>query len=205
MTDYSRVLSTIRWWGRIDDLSCRLLTDALRAVDPRRPVRIHAFAAGARDLFRCTLRTLSACHSGRSRGACFGRSARHGLTESCIAESARRREELLAAIVALRSHTLVQGAESTGCVKEALSAVLGMCDSIADFLEQVLQPLARRIGRNALRAFVLETRAEIDELAARLNHQLYTESLTVTQASARSMSVELAACIGSTKRSESSL
>ena len=182
------MLTTILWWGRIDDLSCRLLTDALRAVDPGHPVRIHVFAAAARDLFRHTLRTLMACLKGRPRGGCSGRSTR------------RRRDELIAAVVDLRRRTclrprvtLVQGPEAAASFKETLSAVLIMCDSIADFLEQVLPPLAR----HTVRAFILETRAEFEELAARcMDHQLYTESLTVTQMSAKSVCVELEASLG---------
>ena len=185
-TDRIQTQTTILWCRRIDDFSCRVLADALRAGNPGQPVRIHAFAAAARDLFEYTLRTLLASHKGHHRRGCFGHSARHGL-----------REELLAAIGDLRRHTclrprvtLVQGAEAAGSLNGALSAVLGMRDSIADFLEQVLQPLPR--------AFVLEVRADFDDLAPRrMDHQVYTESLIVTQVSARSVCVELEACPGS--------
>lgn len=188
------MLTAILWWGRIDDLSCRLLTDAFRAIDPSQPVRIHAFAAVARDLFQYTLRNLTACHKGRHGAGCVGRAARRG-----------RREELLAAIGDLRNRTrlrppviLVQGAEAAASLNKALSAVLKMTDSIADFLDQVLQPLPR--------AFVLEIRAEFDDVAPRrMDPQVYTESLIVTQVSTKSMCVELEACPASTTPAGSSL
>lgn len=206
------MLTAILWWGRINDLSCRLLTDTFRAIHPSQSVRIHAFAAAARDLFRHTLGTLLAYHKGRHRGGCFRLPSRHRLPASCIPESGRLREELSAAIVGLRNDarlrpcvTLVPAADAGGHVKDAMSAMLGMTDSMADFLQQVLPPLAWHVGRNAVRAFILETRAEIDELAVRMDHQLYTESLTVTRMSAKSVCVELEACLGSTTPGGSSL
>ena len=188
--------TTILWCRRIDDFSRRVLADALRVGDPAQPVRIHAFAAAARDLLRYTLRTLITFHKGRPLGACFGHSPRHRRPPGCIPGSARRKEELHAAIGDLLSRTrlrpcvtVVQGAEAAGSLSQAVLAVVGMTDSIVDFLEQVLQPLPR--------PFVLEIRAEFDDLAPRpMDHQVYTQRLIVTRVSAKTVCVELEACPG---------
>ncbi|MDE0205683.1 MAG: hypothetical protein OXP66_06630 [Candidatus Tectomicrobia bacterium] len=195
-TDRMHTRTTILWCRRIDDFSRRLLADALRAGDPGEPVRIQAFAAAARDLLRYTLRTLITSHKDRPLRARFGHSPRHPQPPGCIDDSARRRDELLAAIADLLGHTrlrprvtVVQGAEAAGSLSQALSAVVAMTDSIVDFLEQVLQPLPR--------AFVLEIRAEFEDLAPRrMDHQVYTQRLTATRVSARTVCVELEACPG---------
>ena len=197
--------TTILWGGRIDDVSRRVLTGALRtAADEAHPVRIHAFSAAARDLFRHTLRSLPAYDKGGPRAEYFAPAARHRLPESCITESGPPKEELRAVIADLRRYTrlqpcgtLVEGSGAGGYVKEALPAILGMFDSMTDFLEQALQPLTRHIGRYAVRAFTLETRAELEELAARrMDYRMYTENLIVTQMSPRCVCVELEACLG---------
>ena len=73
-TDSTKVLTTILWSGRIDDFSRRVLAQALPvAAGEGHPVRIHAFAAAARELFRHTSQTL-APHAG---GHGCGRRARH--------------------------------------------------------------------------------------------------------------------------------
>ena len=56
-TATTQLLVTILWASRIDAFWRRVLTGALRAAAGEgRPVRIHAFAAGAYELFRHTLR-----------------------------------------------------------------------------------------------------------------------------------------------------
>ena len=62
--------------------------------------------------------------------------------------------------------TIVEDAEFDGSLQEALSALPGLSGSIGDYLEQVLRPLAPRISQDAIDALILETRRELDELAA---------------------------------------
>ena len=196
-TDRKQVMMTILWASRLDGFSRRILAQAMRAAVRRRPaVRVHALAAAARDLLHDTLRTLAACHRGRP------------LRRSFISEAGPRREQLLAAIGDLRNHdllgprvTFLEGAEAGASLQEALSALQRMSDSFSCFLQEVLQPLSPHIGPHAVRAIILETRAEIDELAAcQTVGDLYVESLTVTIMSPRSVCVELEACLGSTEQ-----
>ena len=70
-TEWTQVLTTVVWGGRIDDVSRRVLTGALRAAADGHSARLSAFAAAARDLFR---------HTGYPAG--------HGLSDPFIAEAA---------------------------------------------------------------------------------------------------------------------
>jgi len=204
-TDRKQVLLTILWCTRLDRFSRRVLAQALCAAgDERCRVRIQAFSAAARDLIRHTLRTLTAPHGGRPRGGCFPYAARDAPPDSSVPELGPGSDELFAAIGHLRNRarlrprlTVVEGAEAAVSLQEALSALQGICGSITDFVEQVLQPLARHRVCNAVRAFVLATRAEFDDLAARLSDDgVYVQSLTVTKVSAGSACVELEASLG---------
>ena len=65
---------------------------------------------------------------------------------------------------------------------EALSALQELYALFFTYLEHALQPLVPLVTRAALRAFILETRHEFDNLTAR--HALgggYAETLTVTE------------------------
>ena len=203
-TDWTQVLTTILWGGRIDDVSRRVLTDALRIAAERRPVRIHAFAAAARDLFRHTSQTLAARHKSRARRRCFGHRNRGGLPDDFIPEAGPLHHELLATTrdlrkaACLRPHvTIVKGAESDGFLQEALSALQELSAELGDYLEQVLQPLAPRIGHRAVQAFVLETRHEVDELAAcHTLGDVYVETLAVTEPGDKATSLEVEGWLG---------
>ena len=208
-TDSTKVLTTILWAGRLDDFSRRVLTEALRvAADEGQPVRIHAFAAAARELFRHTSQTLAPRLGGRG---CRGRPshpARDGPSEALIYEANAGAEslhdELLAAIDGLGkdSHlrprvVVTEGAEAEPFVTEALSALQGLFASLGSYLERALQPLEPHISRDAVRAFVLETRSEVDELAAcRTVGEVYGEELTITELDDRSVSFEVEGSLG---------
>ena len=192
-TDTTQLLVTVLWAGRIDDLSRRVLADALRAAAKGQPVRIHAFAAAARELFRHTSQTLAPRAGGRGRRRRARHPARDGPLDALSSEASAGLEslhdELLAAIDELSRDSRLQprvvvtnGAEAERFVTEALSALQGLFASLGSFLERVLQPLEPHISRHAVRAFVLETCLELDELAAcRTVGEAYAEALTVTE------------------------
>lgn len=196
-TDWTQVLTTLLWGGRIDDVSRCLLTGVLRAaIDDACPARLSAFAAAARDLFRYTSQTLAARHRDR---------ARRGYSKHpFIPEPGPLHDELLAAIDDLRNHarlrpraTVLEGADADRSLQEALSALRSLFDTIGDYLEQVLQPLTPHVGRHALHAFILETRHEVDELAA--CHTVgngYVEALTITEPDDNAISLEVEGCFG---------
>ena len=204
-TDWTQVLTTLLWGGRIDHVSRRLLTGALRAaIDEACPARLPAFAAAARDLFRHASQTLAARHRDRARRGCSRHPTRDGLPDNVIPEPGPLHDELLAAIDALRNHarlrprvTVVEGAEADRSLQEALSALQSLFDAIGDYLEQVLQPLATHVGRHALHAFILETRREVDELAAcHTVGEGYVEALTITEPDDNAISLEVEASLG---------
>ena len=201
-TDSTKVLTTILWAGRLDDFSRRVLTEALRvAADEGQPVRIHAFAAAARDLFRHTSQTLAPHAGGRRRRRHARYPDRDGPLDALICEARAGAEsghdELLTAIdeLAKNNHlrprvVVMEGAEAERLVTEALSALQGLFAAIGSFLERVLQPLEPHISPEAVRAFALETRRELDELAACCTaDEVYVEALTVTELGDKSESL----------------
>ena len=201
-TDSTKVLTTILWAGRLDDFSRRVLTEALRvAADEGQPVRIHAFAAAARELFRHTSQTLAPHAGGRGRRRRARYPDRDGLSDALMSKASSGIEslhdELLTAIdeLAKNNHlrprvVVMEGAEAERLVTEALSALQGLFAAIGSFLERVLQPLEPHISRDAVRAFALETRCELDELAACCTaDEVYVDALTVTELGDKSESL----------------
>ena len=201
-TDSTKVLTTILWAGCLDDFSRRVLADALRAAaDEGHPIRIHAFAAAARELFRHTSQTLTPHAGGRGRRRRARYPDRDGPLDALISEASAGLEslhdELLAAIDELRKDghlrprvVVAEGAEAERFVREALSTLQGLFAAIGSFLERVLRPLHPHISRDAVRAFVLETRSEVDELAACCTADaVYVEALTVTELGDKSESL----------------
>ena len=191
--------------GRIDDVSRRVLTDALRgAAHEHHPLRLPAFAAAARDLFRHTAQILAARRKGRARRRCYTPPARDGPQDNFIPAAGPLHDELLPAINHLRKATclrprmtIVEGAVADGSLQEALSALQELSDSLGDYLEQVLQPLSPRIGRHAIHAFILETRREADDLAAcRAEGDVYVETLAVTESEDKATSLEVEGWLG---------
>ena len=192
-TDRMQVLTTIGWAECIDAVSRRLLTDALRtAAHPDHPARLRFFAAAARDLFRHTAKTLPPHPAG------------HGLAGPLIADANALHGDLIAATCALRNAcrlrprlTVTDRAAAGRCVAQALSALHGLYASFGSYLEQALQPLEPHVTRQAVRAFTLETRAELDELAAcHTVGNVYTESLTITEPDDNAISLEVEAALG---------
>ena len=170
-----------------------MLIDALRtAAHPYNSARLRLFAAAARDLFRHTSKTLPPHPTG------------HGLADPSIAESDALHADLLAATSALLDAcrlrprlTVTDRAEAGHCVAEALSALHGLHASFGCYLEQALQPLEPLVSREAVRAFVMETRAEVDELAAchRLGN-VYAERLTITEPADNAINLAIEASLG---------
>ena len=192
-TDRMQVLTTIGWAECIDAVSRRLLTDALRtAAHPDHPARLRFFAAAARDLFRHTAKTLPPHPAG------------HGLAGPLIADANALHGDLLAATCALRNAcrlrprlTVTDRAAAGRCVAQALSALHGLYASFGSYLEQALQPLEPHVSREAVRAFTLETRAELDELAAcHTVGNVYAESLTITEPADNAITLEVEASLG---------
>ena len=194
--------TTILWSGRIDDFLRRVLTHALRtAVDEEHPVCIHAFAAAARELFRHTSQTLTPHAGGRGCRRRARYPARDGPPDALISEASAGTEslhdELLTAIDELSkdSHLrprviVTEGTEAEHFVTEALSALQGLFALLGSYLEEALQPLEPHISRDAVRAFVLENRHELDELAACCTADaVYVEALTDTELGDKSESL----------------
>ena len=193
--------TTILWSGRIDDFSRRVLAQALPvAAGEGHPVRIHAFAAAARELFRHTSQTLAPHAGGHGCGRRARHPARDGPPDALISEASADleplHEELLAAMDELRKDghlrprvIVTEGTEAEHFVTEALSALQGLFALLGSYLEEALQPLEPHISRDAVRAFVLENRHELDELAACCTaDEVYVEALTVAELSDKSES-----------------
>ena len=192
-TNRMQVLTTIGWAECIDAFSRHLLTDAFRtATHPDPSARLPVFAALARDLFRHTAKTLVPHPAG------------HGLADPLIADANALHGDLLAATCALRNAcrlrprlTVTDRAAAGHCVTQALSALHGLYAAFGSYLEQALQPLEPHVTRQAVRAFVLETRAELDELAAcHTVGNVYAESLTITEPADNAISLEVEAALG---------
>ena len=199
-SDRMQLLVTILWAGRIDDFSRRVLTGALRAAaDEGRPICLNVFAAAARELFRHTLQTLAR----RAEYATWV-----GMPDDLIAEADAgprpRRDELLAVIDELSKTAHVrpgvivtERAEADRFVREALSALQGICTSVGRYLEQVLQALDTPMGRGVVNAFILEARRELDELAAcRAVGEVYVEDLIITELDDKSRRLEVEGSLG---------
>ena len=194
-TDTSQSLTILGWSGRTDASSRRVLTDALRAAaHPDTPVRLPAFAAAARDLFRHTAKTLPpnpSDHPPRNRPS-----------DPCIADTLHA--ELLAAIDALRTAarhrprvTITDRAEADRLLPQALSALRELYALFFSYLEHALQPLEPLVTRGAVRAFILETCHELDDLTA--SHTLgdmYAETLSVTDSSDKLIGLEVDGSLG---------
>lgn len=198
-----QVLTTIGWADCLDHVSRRLLTDALRAAaHPDNSACLHVFAVAARDLFRHASHTLAARHKGRARRRCFRHPSRAELSDPFVPGPLH--DELLVAIDDLRNHArlrprvaVVESADADRSLQEALSALRSLFDSIGDYLEQVLQPLAPHVGRHALQAFIHETRREVDELAAcHTVGDVYVESLTISETDGKAISLEVEGALG---------
>ena len=192
-TDAAHAGTLLGWAGRLDAFSCRLLTDALRAAaQPDSPARLPAFAAAARDLFRHTAKTLPPNPNGhpptRARHP-----ARDEPSDPCIADADALHADLLAAIDALHAAACHRPRVTITDRTEALSALQELYALFFSYLELALQPLEPLVTRAALRAFILETRHEFDNLTAR--HTLgdgYAETLTVTKSGNNTISLEVA-------------
>ena len=199
-TDSTKVLTTILWAGRLDDFSRRVLTEALRvAADEGQLVRIHGFAAAARELFRHILHGLA-----RRAGYATWAAMPDDLMAEAGAGPGPWHDELLAAIDELSkaAHVRPRGivmerADADRVVREALSALKGLFVSVGRYLEQVLQALDTPMGRGIANAFILEARRELDELAAcRTVGEVYVESLTVMELGDKSVSLEVEGSLG---------
>ena len=110
-----------------------------RAADPDNHARLPASAA-ARDLFRHTSKTLPPNPVRRSRRRAW-HPARDRLSDPFTA--------------------------ADRFLPDALSALQELYTLFFSYLEHALQPLEPLVTRAALRAFILETRNEIDDLTAR--------------------------------------
>ncbi|MDE0212408.1 MAG: hypothetical protein OXJ64_21320 [Boseongicola sp.] len=199
------MLTTILWGGRIDDVSRRRLTDALSlAAHGGCFVRLPAFAAAARDLFRHASTAWAARHRHRVRPRCVAHPSRHPHAPDRIPAASPLHGDPLAAarhlcnLTRLRPHvTIVHGPEADHSVQTALSALQELSDSIADYLQQALQPLAPSIGRHAVHAFILETRREPRDLAAcHSPGNAYVETLTLSEPRPNAVSLEVQGSIG---------
>ena len=201
-TDSTQLQTTIVWAGRTDDLSRKVLTEAL-AIAARKgcPIHIHVFAAAALQLFRHTSQTLAPHAGGRRcrRRATYTtrESPSDALPPESSANAASLHDRLLMAIDELsrRIHlqpplVVTEGVEAEQFMAEALLTLQGLSDSIGRHLEQALQALEPHITREAVRAFNLETRQELDELAACCTaDEVYAETLTVTESADKSESL----------------
>ena len=113
-------------------------------------------------------------------------------------------DDLLAAIAVLSKSTrlrprviVTERAEIDRLMSETLSALRRLFASIGSYLEQVLQPLKPHIGCDTVHTFILETRRELDELAAcRIADEAYVEDLTITKSGDKSVSLEVEGSLG---------
>ena len=78
----------------------------------------------------------------------------------------------------------------------ATDPLQGLFASLGIYLEQALQPLEPHISRDAVRAFILETRHELDDLAACIaDADMCAEILTVTEPGDKAISLEVHASL----------
>ena len=205
--DRRQVLTTILWDGRIDDVSRRVLRDALfRAAEEACPVRLHAFAVAARELFRHRVQSLAARHQSRVHRGFYANAARHGLSEDFIPKALPLHDDLLAATRDLRKAaclrpgpTILEGADADGPLQETLSALRGLFAELGVYLERVSRLVTLPATRNAIHELVLEIRREVDELATRhAAGNVYVEEPTVAEPYGKSVSFEAEGSLGLT-------
>ena len=204
-TETVQVLTTLGWACGLDGFSRRVLTDALRAAaHPDNTARLHVFAAAARELFRHTSKTLAPDPRGgvrRRRAAC---PACDRLSHPFIAEAGALHGDLLAAIDKLRNDarlrphvTITDRAAASRFLSEVLSALQGLYALFGSYLEHALQPLEPLVTRAAVRAFILETRRELDDLATCYTiGDVHAETLTITEPGDNAISLEVEGSLG---------
>ena len=97
----------------------------------------------------------------------------------------------------LRPRVTATDRAASRLVNEALSALQALYALFGSYLEHALQPLEPHISREAVRAFILETRDEVDALAAcHTAGDVYLESLTITAPGDSPISLEVEASLG---------
>ena len=205
-TDSTQVLTTLVWAGRMDAVSRRLLMDALRAAaHPGKPARLPVFAAAARDLFRHAVHTLPTNPGRRARRHRAASPARHRPSHAFAPEPSIEAPSLpadiLAAIDDLRTDTRLQprvtltdNAAIDRLTRATLPALHGLFVALGTYLEHALQP---HVSRAAVRAFILETRRELDDLApCPTTAGVYLETLTLTEPGDNTVTLEIDAALG---------
>lgn len=204
-TEAAQALTTLMWSARLDGASHRLLLEALHtAASQGRPASLHLFAATARDLFRHVSKSLAPhplCHVHCRRSACPASDCLPAPPAGDVdAGSFSLPRDLLAAARDLRIEAhdppRFTARPRTYCrVNEALSALHGLFASVGRYLEQALRPLGPHAGRRAVRGLILETRAELDDLATRCTDaDVYVEDLT--ESGDNGIHVEVEASLG---------
>lgn len=192
-TDRTQVLTTIGWPGLIDRVSHRVLAAVLRSASHGGPpVLLPVFAAAARDLFRHASRTLAPHPAVQGPGNPF------------IAEAGPLYGDLLAAIQVLRKGarlrprvTVTDRAQTNRLMNETLSALQELNALHGSYLEQALHPLQPHISPQAVRAFIVETRNELDDLAAvHTASGNYVETLSISEPRDNAVSLEVSASVG---------
>lgn len=203
-TAATRALTTLVWSGPLDALSRRLLAQAMRqAARPDPPARLHVFAAVAHQLFRHAVLTLAPRPGKRTRR----RRARHGPAHSipkADAESPPLHDDLLTAIddlsnaAALQPRVTLPDCAAIDLLTRAiLPALHALFADLGTCLAQALHPLEPLIGRDAVRAIILETRRGLDGLAAcRTAGDAYAESLTIAAAADKPVRIEIEGSLG---------
>ena len=207
-TETTQVLTILLWSGRRDACSCRLLAETLRtAARSDLPARLPVFAKAARELFRHAVLTLPfhpANCTRRHRAAC---PACHRPLDDdapkADCEAPPLPADLLAAIDDLGSvarHqprvTLTPSAGIDPLTRATLPALHGLFATIGIYLEHTLQPLGPHVIRDAVRALILETRRELDDLAARPMDGVYLEALTIAAADDKTVNLEVEGSLG---------
>ena len=205
-TETTQALTTLVWAGRLDDFSHQVLSEALgTAARPDNTARIQVFAAAALKLFRHTSKTLSPDPRSRVRRRRAECLAGDQLSNTFGAESGSLFGDLLAAADELRNRahlrprvTVTDRSKAERSVNEALFALQGLFGSFGNYLEQALQPLEPHVSREAVRAFILETLCDLDDLAAcRPAGNAYVEDLSViTQSVNRPLNFEIEGSFG---------
>ena len=215
-TDRTQVLTTILWWGRMDQFSFQVLMDALRFVlhkDP--PMRFPAFASAGRKLFRLTFQKLAARMKRRRRqrtGYPDGEEQPDVFVASSGLSLGYPYEELFAAIAEMSSVThlrpfinlnTTESPEADRFMHEALSGLHVLFAMVDSFLEQTLAVIEPLTSRQALHALIMETRREVIGLAACHGAtDAYLEKLTVTKLGKESASLEVEVFLDVVRSSE---